>query len=69
MLLNSQAVSLCPAVSFYLNNFVNSNVISKILKYTQFNPNNDPKDRIVNSNEKKPIKTWENNKNTKNTKQ
>ena len=53
MLLNSQAVSLCPAVSFYLNNFVNSNVISKILKYTQFNPNNDSKDRIVNSNEKK----------------
>lgn len=69
MLLNSQAVSLCPAVSFYLNNFVNSNVISKILKYTQFNPNNDSKDRIVNSNEKKTIKTLENNKNTKNTKQ
>ena len=58
MLLNSQAVSLCLAVSFYLNNFVNSNVISKILKYTQFNPNNDSKDRIVNSNEKK------NNKNS-----
>ena len=53
MLLNSQVVSLCPAISFYLNNFVNSNVILKILQYPQFNPNKDLKDRIVNSNEKK----------------
>ena len=59
MLLNSQAVSLCPAVSFYLYNFFNSNVILKILQYPQFNPNKDLKDRIVNSNEKK-----QNNKNS-----